>query len=62
MEGFIHSLGESVGNLLSSVDAFVNDTIPELEAAYQRQQTTISEDASTASTTIADEVSSVSNN
>ena len=62
MEGFIHSLGESVGNLLSSVDSFINETIPGLQKAYQQQQTQVTQDASDASSSIADEVSSATGN
>ena len=62
MQGFIQSLGENASKLLGVVDAFINDTIPELEKAYQRQQTQVSEDAASASSSIADEVSSATGN
>ena len=62
MTGFIQSIGENSAKLLSVADKFINETIPELAAAYQQQQTQVSEDAAAASNTIADEVSSATGN
>ena len=58
MNEFIAGLSENVRQIFSDVDNFKTVTIPDLVKAYNSQQSTIASAASTASSNIADAISS----
>ena len=59
MDEFVHGLSESMKQVLTMVDSFKTETIPELVKAYASQQTQVATDAGTASSTINDSVSGI---
>lgn len=61
MDEFVHGLSESMKQVLTMVDSFKTETIPDLVKAYASQQTQVATDAGTASSTINDSVSGIGN-
>lgn len=62
MDSFVHGLNESMRNILTMVDSFKTETIPELVRAYSEHQTQVANDASAAKNTIDESVSSIGSN
>ncbi len=62
MDEFVHGLSDSMKQVLTMVDSFKTETIPELVKAYASQQTQVASDAGTASSSINDSVSSIGSN